>query len=198
VPTVLTPEPVLSAAHAQPPASVYLRISLSAQPFRRVRPAEPTSRPELELVEPVVPEVVRLITRALELTARPLPVRSVKPSPLTVRVLPAARVRALLTVTVPAIEEPMLTLVVEEAVAEVPMLIVWVLLPPAAAPMEMVLVAVDWPRVIVPVWVVLPITTVLVASDGVIETEPPSPTTKTSVVLSWSWRMLALIELLEA
>lgn len=80
--------------------------------------------------------------------------------------------------------EPSTKAVVEPAVLLLPMLMVWVLPLPAAAPIEMVLVAVDWPRVIVPVWVVLPTVMVLVASDGVMDTEPPSPTTKTLVVLS--------------
>ena len=59
-------------------------------------------------------------------------------------------------VTVPPAVDPIATLVVDPAVALVPMLMVWVLPLPAAAPMEMVFVAVELPRVIPPVLLLVP------------------------------------------
>lgn len=99
------PEPA-SAAQDQPEASAYLRISLSAQPLSKVRPEAETSRPELLVTEPVLPEVVRLRVKALEETVRPEPVKSVKASPFMVKVRPEVKVRLLATVVVIP-EEPM-------------------------------------------------------------------------------------------
>jgi len=104
--------PEVSVAQAQPPASVHLRSSLSAQPLRSVKPEEPTSKPELLEVEPVVPEVVMLMANEPLETARPLPVKSVKASLLMVRVRPVVRVRLEATV-VEIADEPMLMLVAE-------------------------------------------------------------------------------------
>ena len=80
------PPPALSAEQAQPPASVYFRISLSAQPFSKVRPPAPTSRPEFDAVDPVVPDVVKLTPREPAEIERPFPVKSVNASPA--RVIP--------------------------------------------------------------------------------------------------------------
>ena len=59
-------------------------------------------------------------------------------------------------VVLPPMVEPRVMLVVLLAVALVPMLMVWVAEPPAAAPMEMVLVAVEFPRTIPPVLLLVP------------------------------------------
>ncbi len=79
---------------------------------------------------------------------------------------------ALTLVTLLPILEPSVKAVVEPAVALVPTLIVCVLPLPAAEPIEIVLVAVDWPSVIVPVSVVLPRVMVPAATDGVTDSEP--------------------------
>ena len=60
------------------------------------------------------------------------------------------------TAVVPAMLEPRTKLVVEPAVALVPILMVWVAVLPAAAPIFMMLVAELLPRVIVPVPVAVP------------------------------------------
>ena len=56
-----------------------------------------------------------------------------------------------LTVVVPPRPEPMTTLVVDPVVEVLPILIVWVLPLPAAAPMLIVLLAVELPMVMPPV-----------------------------------------------
>ena len=63
------------------------------------------------------------------------------------------------------ISEPMVTLVVELAVFDVPMLIAWVALPPMLDPMLIVLLAVERPMVVVPVWAVPPSAMVPVVVD---------------------------------
>ena len=76
---------------------------------------------------------------------------------------------------VPPTKEPTVTLVVEPEVALVPMLMVWVLPLPTAEPIETVWLAVDWPRVMVPVPLALP----MVMADGAltvpINMEPAVP-----------------------
>ena len=84
------PPPALSEAQAQPPPSVYLRISLSAQPLSRVSPPARISRPELEEVAPAPPEVVSVKAISLALTAiAPLELATSKASPLTAMPAPA-------------------------------------------------------------------------------------------------------------
>src|SRR4051812_24353012 len=80
--------PPASEAQAQPVASVYFRISPSAHPLRRLNPPEPTSKPEFEEVDPVVPEVVKLTPTAPVEIERPGPVMSVTASPPTVSAPP--------------------------------------------------------------------------------------------------------------
>ena len=75
---IIADAPPASEAHSQRLApSFHLRSSLSAHPFRRVIPLAETSKPELDEIAPVFPEVVRLMSTVPEFSARPLPAKLV-------------------------------------------------------------------------------------------------------------------------
>jgi signal-induced proliferation-associated 1 like protein 3 len=108
----------------------------------------------VELVRKVLLQVARILEPFLQTTV------SVLAAPRVERTTPPW----LCKVVVPAMVEPMTTLVVLLAVALVPMLMVWVAAPPTAEPIEMVLVPVPWPRVIWLVWLAPPIVMTLLAA----------------------------------
>src|SRR4051812_24810444 len=142
-------------------------VALSPEPTAVVLVPVALLAPKTLAAKVVLPPSATVITAVpLSLNTAILPVED---ELLTIKVSAEPDVRLVIVVApviavVPATAEPIFTLVVDEAVADVPMLIVWVAAAPAAEPIEIVLLAVEFPKVMPPVLLDVPIVYIAVAA----------------------------------